>query len=533
MERRWVEISVRFARHLRTGSLARAWSAADAEARDLCARGPPGAEEVEVLARLAVLAAQYGEDERALRWVSEFEEAFARGARRAEVRATAEAIRLAVELASKEYGGAERRLRSIEWRDLRAAPWAANLRLLAAVWARDDALFLEILRGREGAPTSGAESLGALPHPAGSAYDRGNRLRILALWFFHHGRWERGLACLAPALREFGRDRAIDARLREIEVRGLTATAAYYIGRIDEAEDMLEAAIAAAEEVHHTAYRDTFREQLALVWVEKEDLERAERLLESVAAEAGARGRRRPVDHFLRTSALLNAAAVAVERKDLSCAERRLRQARRLLEARDHPRYRGHLHILIGRLAAEEGRGDSGARALEHYDIAEDYFNAAGGGDLVGIAVARIHRSRLHLRLRDLRAALAEAERAADAARRSRHPPAEAACVLLKSQILLEEEGSQAEGLYEEVIGNLGLVRSPVSLLKVIANLYLFSWELGDQLDLTAWHLGQIHRLAEIIDRTTFDRLYGELVVEKVLKRAISHTLGNGAEGDR
>lgn len=533
MERRWLEFSARFARHLRAGKTDRAWAAAEAEARDLSHRGPPGGEEIEILARLAVLAAQYGEEERALRWVSEFEEAWARGAGRAELRASAEAIRLAIDLASKEYGAAERRLRSIEWREVRGAPWAANLHLLAAAWARDDALFLESLRG---AGTPAASDRGppeAPPAPAGSPYDRGNRLRILALWFFHHGRWERGLSCLGPALRELGRDRSIDARLREVEVRGLTATAAYYLGRIDEAEDMLEAAIAAAEELRHVAYRDTFREQLALVWVEKEAFERAERLLDAVAEDAGARARKRPGDRFLQTSALLNAASVSLERKDLPGAERRIRQARRLLEVQDHPRYRGYLHLLIGRLAVEEDRRDSAARALEHYDLAEEYFGATGGGDLVGIAAARIHRSRLHVRLRDLRAALAEAEKAAEAARRSRHPPAEAACVLLKSQLLLEQDASQAEGLYEDVIGNLGLVRSPVALLKVIANLYLFSWDLGDQLDLTAWHLGQIHRLADAIDRTTFDRLYGELVVEKVLERAISRTLGTGPEGDR
>ncbi len=105
--------------------------------------------------------------------------------------------------------------------------------------------------------------------------------------------------------------------------------------------------------------------------------------------------------------------------------------------------------------------------------------------------------------------------------------------MLLKSQLLLEQEASHAESLYEDVLGSLGLVRNPTTLFKVIANLYLFSWELGDQLDLTAWHLGQIYSLAEVIDRETFDRLYDKLVVERVLERAASRSFGTDLEEGR
>lgn len=545
---------------LESGDLRGAWRVAEGAALR-AGRGRSVEGDLPILLRLAVLAAQYGEVAAARRWIDE-------GASRAPAFLcdAIDAIRLAVDLSVKDYASAAARSARIRWRSLPSAAWCVNVRLLAAASARDGATIAALLQR----PSPEIVS----PPDYAEPYDRANRLRILGIHLFGEGRWERGVSFFRAALREFARDPGVDARLKEVEILGASGTAAYHLGRVDEAEELFREAIAGAARLRHDFYRNKFEHELAIVWADREEHSRAEELLLRVAEEArrrsagtgvgtdvgtgtgtgmgmgtgtgtgtrtgmgmgtatGARDGARVStgvgvgsDHFLRVGALLAAAGVALDRRDATAALVRIEEAARLLAERDHTRYRGHLHLALGRHAALGRDADAVRRALEHFDFAERCFLELGDGDLVGCARVRLYRGRYFLRLRDVRQALAQTLRCDEAARASGSRPLQSACVLLKSRLLLAAGVPRQEGLYEEVLGNLGAVHTPVALFKVVANLYLYSWELEKHLELTDVHLQQINSMAGLLDRETFRRLYETHVCKGVERRQQALRLG-------
>ena len=474
-------------------------------------------EELSFLARLAVLAAQYGESRLALSWVSRHESRRGQAGEVPESLSGAyEAVRIAVALAAKDHGALEDKLPRINWRDLPPMPWIFNLRLLLAVRRNDRTEFLGLLRR----PSPDVPDPPRFTEP----YDRGNTLRILMLHFFAAGRWQRGIACSRAAMRELAKDRAIDARLKEVEILGASGTAAYQRGDLETAEIYLDEAVEGAAALGHAFYVAKFQHELAIVYADRDEHARAEELLLQVAANAKKRGGRRAVDEFLRAGALLSASGVALDAGDAKKARKYLGGAGRLLALRDHPRYRGHYHLCRGRLVAAL-KGDM-KEAFDELDQAERCFRATGEGDLVGLAKVRLYRGKLHLKLRDVRKALSEAYECARAAHASGFQPIESSCVLFKSRLLLERQAVPSETLYEEILRSLGAVRNQVALFKVVANLYLYSWDLGEHVEWTDYHLRQINRMGEILDQGTFRRLYDKHVVRGVVRRLMARTLG-------
>ena len=82
------------------------------------------------------------------------------------------------------------------------------------------------------------------------------------------------------------------------------------------------------------------------------------------------------------------------------------------------------------------------------------------------------------------------------------------------------------------MLRNLGSVREPAYLFKVLANLYIYSWDLEDGLELTDVHLKQIEKLREKLSPEIFERLYRAFVTERVLARFRSR-FGGKEEGKR
>lgn len=470
----------------------------------------------QLLLHLAVLAAQYGEEDLALHWIDREERALGSGTPR--TIALHEALRVAVDLASKDYPAVDRKVHGINWDALPAAPWLVNLRLLLAVRARNWRGALCLLR-RPPAAVSEAP-------PLLDPYDHGNRLRILGIHFFQLGLWDKGMRFFRAALREFTRSAGIHARLKEIEILGAAGMEAYRGGRLDEAEDLLTRAIGEAEEYHHAFYRDKFRHELAVILADRENRERADEILLDIVEGASSRRSRSGSDHFLECSALLTSAGLALDQREVETARARLEEARSLLDRRNHPRYRGYLELQVGRLVSQESPRGGASRALEHFNRAEHHFATFGDGDLVGLAQVQLYRGCHHLSLKDVRLALAQAIECARTAAAGHCKPLQSHSILLKSRILLEQEAPQSEGLYEDILGNLGRVHSPALLFKVVANLYFYSWELDNHLELTDFHMRQLQKLGEILDRETFRRLYQRHVVRRFVRRMARHTFG-------
>jgi tetratricopeptide (TPR) repeat protein len=297
---------------------------------------------------------------------------------------------------------------------------------------------------------------------------------------------------------------------------------------LEEAEGQLKRAIDAAAELKHPAHHDRSQIALADIYWDREDFARAEELLLSVAQAAGRRQSQSQIDanQFTRVRATLDLVDVALERGETLKATRYLEEATRLLGQRDHARHRGYLHLVRGRMAAMGKSKNRFQAALREFRRAEATFLSLGDGHNHGLYMVCLRRAQVYLALKNVKKAMKECLRCMQFAKASRHKPRQALCLLLKSKFLLEEKVENQEGIYEEILASVGVVRNPVLLFKIISNLYLYTWDLGDQVDLTDYHLRQIHKMAEILDRETFERLYEKHVSRRVLKRALVKLFG-------
>ena len=502
----WKTIASRMARLLACEP-ARAWGVVEE-----ALRSEKGAAAFGVLLRASQLAAQYGEADLAREGVERH--CASLGARRRVDRrehAACRAIQLAIDLASKSYERAAATARVLDWSALPGEGWAFNLRLLLLTRENDHGAVLDLLRKPP-----------ALIDP----YERGNRLRILGKYFLLRGRWDRVAGYFHAAFREYARDGAIDARLKEVEILGVLGSAASQEGRWAEAESLLDRAVRESARLKHPFYEPSFRIELAQLHADRGEMELAESMLRVVCAKLRRRKRPSDADRFLLVAALLVAGSAAADHDRPADVERLLAEARELLAAGNHPRLRAYWHLLRGRLLAlstdESARGSAG----EEFDAAERSFRKIGDGDLLGLSRVALHRGHLHLKRRELVPALERALECMEFAKAGRLLSIQARCLLLESQLLLQREVPRAERLYEQVLTNLGSIHDPVVLFKVIANLYLHSWELGDQVDLTDYHLRQIHKMAEVLDRDTFHDLYARHVSGPVARRVLARSFG-------
>jgi len=207
---------------------------------------------------------------------------------------------------------------------------------------------------------------------------------------------------------------------------------------------------------------------------------------------------------------------------DASAAAKCVRSAERLLCYCNTPKYEGGYHLMKGEALSLTSKPEAAARAFEEFDRAEASFRRVGDGFESGINQVNLARGRLYEKLKQSQLALQCAEKVVI--------PSDlllaGACLELKSRILLSPDLPNRHRLYEDILANLGQAWGPAPLFKVVANLYMYSWELGDDLEMTDYHLKQVNRMANHLDEPTFQRLYTEHVTKPVFRRALEKTFG-------
>jgi len=208
-----------------------------------------------------------------------------------------------------------------------------------------------------------------------------------------------------------------------------------------------------------------------------------------------------------------------------SLALNRLRQSRKLLSRaaamiKNYPlaSWQGYLHLLRGDLNRESGTPAGYRAARRCYRIAEKFFRNNYSEHEWWLCQLHLSRAALYLKEKNIDEVLRQASLGMDLGKNGSYPHLQAEVLLLKSFLLLEKEAPRAE-LYETILRNLGVVKEPVVLFKILANLYIYSWDLGDQLELTDLHLKQIERLRENIPARLYQRLYQTYVTERVVAR--------------
>ena len=477
---------------------------------------------LELLYRATQLAAQYGRVSRALTWIRQDRE---RRRERATGTNLHDAIELGVHWVTKDEEGIRKILHRLSWDELPVNVWSENLRLALILDNHPSADVLASIERHD--------DLDALPdtiYGGGdetSPYHRANRLRLLGFFFFERGQLRKSLRYFRAAAHALTGNRTLDGRLKRIEIYGHWGKAAFREGKLEASERHLRNATRIAARLRHQIWYDTYRLELAYILSHRGDTEGAEKIARGVARRQVTRKTPNGLHRFLYMRSLLVAGHCAVDAHDHAKGRHYARKAARAHRRHAIPRLHGYLYLLRGRVAALGTSEHSEQRAREAFDRAETIFAAFGDSDLPGLLRLAVYRGDLHIARGQLSEALGETVRCVELTRRHGFLPARAAGLLLTSQLLLQNEVPGADRLYEEVLRDLGAIHDHVVLFRVIANLYLYSWNLDDkQLDLTDWHLNQIHEMQKLLRPETFHRLYERYVTRPVARRLLTKTFG-------
>ncbi|MBN1443832.1 MAG: hypothetical protein JXA90_14070 [Planctomycetes bacterium] len=429
----------------------------------------------------------------------------ARAHRSGELSERLEALLLAMSLrlllSMRRYPEARRLEASIAWEAISDVRWVADLRL-----------YWHLRHSRLG---EGLRLLGSLRCPPPRPYDLASRLRILAAFHLHCGRTARCHRACKAALRHLGGDSSLRGRLLEIELRALLGQVALAEEDYGRARRELDWILDASRECHHERYIRTYSVELA--WVESQlgDRREAARLLESISRFP----LRTPWDVCQSVRIFQARAAIALEEGNPQEALRSVEPAQRILDAFPDERLQAHNDLLRGRAMSLRVPDDPRGLALEHLVRAEQGFRRLGERGRLGLSAALVAQGEHHLRRRATALAVQCCIESLELARLTRHLPARAQGLLLKSFLLLESDVPDPESFYEEVLRDLGVVRDPQLLFKVVSNLYMYSWTIRDGLELTDLHMRQLEQLRRRLDEKVYQRLYQDYVLSRVIER--------------
>ncbi len=228
----------------------------------------------------------------------------------------------------------------------------------------------------------------------------------------------------------------------------------------------------------------------------------------------------RPAVYSRRVSsahAVLTAAYCQLQMGHHARAERYVRRAKDLLRGQSLSHVHGTLHMVRGDIKLATGDPADLRAAGGRYDKAERVYRATGAPPLY-LSLLYARRGAYYLKRQNYQSALRCAEVSGLNGSDTGGTPFWGESFLLKSFLLLET-GMPHAHLYEEVLKGLGTIQDPVTLFKTIANLYIYTWDLGDFLDLTDLHMKQIEKLRERLEPELFARLYRMYITERVVER--------------
>ncbi len=399
---------------------------------------------------------------------------------------------------------------SVSWSRLGGIGWVENLRLALALRTHEHSRVLECLRSKAHLTN----------------YDMACRLCLLARHYFLRGHLSRGLGLIRSAYRRLAKDESCDAELRRTECCGLQGMIALQEGKLDLAEDLFRTTIRMATELKHEQQIAYYRQELAVSYSRRGDFDEARALMCDLLDHLNATEPRSDAQRVRRAAIEISAAQMALDRGDVEAARQHYRVAHEAFAATTEPVIQGHLALLRARLLKEEGAARL-PHALAEFQAAEHLFGGFGDGLILGLFRVSLHRAHALLRFGELDAAMTDVLRCLEYARERRYFPARAAGLLLKTQLLLQKQGgAKVDSMYEEVLRGLGAIANPRILFRVVANLYLHTWDRQDDLELTQYHLDQLHELKRFFDARSYERLYTRYVTMPVLHRALAEGFG-------
>lgn len=389
----------------------------------------------------------------------------------------------------------------ISWEILGEDPWLQNIRLSFA------------LNGDE---ENVARRLGSATEDRIRPVDLGYRYALLASDAARAGRSERFFAFHARADELFRKDGSLLAHLRRLNLEidhGIVHTSR---GDFHLAGKCFEEVLDFDARFRRRTLFAASAMHLADLCLRRGQPRRARELLDRygaglIEADPG------PV---LRLHIDQMRAEIHAAQGDATGARVALVRAEELVAELPHDGFRAALLRTRARIEALDRTEESYAKAFATLDESDRILRARGRNGLLELSQNLVTRGQFHLARSEGEEALRACLDALEIAREHELLPVWVRALILKSYLLLETGRDTSESLYEQVLLELGLVRDPALLFEVIANLYLYTWNLErTHLDLTDTHLKQLHRLREVLEPEHFQSLYGRLVLRRVLER--------------
>ncbi len=474
-------------------------------------------EDLQAHGRSALIAASLGDVRAAEAWLDDYATRYCGAtANDSEASQSLLAVRMAILMNTRRREESDRLFEAIDWSRTFPSGWIRNLRLAKAITFNRREAVVEALRPRS--PSSPLRLSGT---------DRATTLRLLGEHFLTNCRnHERARRILQKAREAFGSENHFDWQLGLASTDELLALVAQHQNRLDDARVHSESALARLEAVGLSSPALRLKSMLADVHFHLAEGSRAKILLREVIAKwPTSREARRQIAPTVMLSQARLAVVLSAER-ETSEALAWLKKAAATLKHCDTPKYRARFLELKARTLGNSGRPDGLRRAFALLKQAEKLYVQIGDGHELGLVWVRCLRAELYVRAERAREAMEEVAFCAGTRAFQTELRLQDNLLLLKSRALLLKDVPRPERLYEDVLGSLGVARNPVTLFRVCANLYLYTWELNDDLELTDFHLRQVNRMAEHLPAPTFQRLYTEHVTQPVFERALVRTFG-------
>lgn len=409
---------------------------------------------------------------------------------------------------------------TVHWKTLEPYTWASNVRLEAAVRAHRHSDVLSALRARN--ERNRREPIATTP------FEQGEQRMILGRHFLLRGHLARSIGYFSAAYRAYSADNSRDTILAAAKASGNIGIVALYQGQLDRGKELITNALRTMNGDGCSPEELPFRIELAWMSARRGEFDEAGEQAIGIVRDLERLDHSDPVRRQFRLSALLGAAHFAVAQGNDNEATSLRDQAERTSSENQSPIIEANLRVITGRIHGLGSSETSYRYALAEFDAARRCYESVGDGFLFGLYKVAIYAGHLHIKHADVEGALREALRCLDFARDRKFLPAASAGLLLKSQLLLQQRGASiVDRLYEDVLRSLHSIHNPRVLFRVIANLYLHSWNRRGDLDLTAHHLEQIHKMKEFLDSSSYDLMYERYVAKPILSRTLAGNFGH------
>ena len=226
---------------------------------------------------------------------------------------------------------------------------------------------------------------------------------------------------------------------------------------------------------------------------------------------------------------------LAISRRDFQESWSVLKSIRKQLRNANQRGLKGYYYRDLAKYFIYEGK------KLKRYpelvnpilEKAESAFSKLGDSGRHGKATTLLIRGEWFLQKKKYNSVMACVRKSSALAKSLQNNHLIAHSTLLESFLLIESGLNNKADIYSGILCKIHVIRHPDLLFRVLANLYLYSWEIPAQLDVTNQLIKKIRSLQTYIPKPIFQKLWREYVSNYVFSRLLPGSVHSDTEPPR